>query len=85
LSSIKRQHFFIDFSFQKFIHIEITSLLFSLGYMTDQITFDPTSIPPIGGMAPIPQPVKKEEKPLKLLDNAPNEVSLGGFFGKIFI
>jgi hypothetical protein len=32
-----------------------------------------------------PPPVKKEEKPLKLLDNAPNEVSLGGFFGKIFI
>ncbi|MDR2415637.1 MAG: hypothetical protein LBD75_03360 [Candidatus Peribacteria bacterium] len=53
--------------------------------MTDQITFDPTSIPPIGGIIPPSPPIKKEEKPLKLLDNAPNEVSLGGFFGKIFI
>jgi hypothetical protein len=53
--------------------------------MTDQITLDPTSIPPIGGITPPPPPIKKEEKPLKLLENAPNEVSLGGFFGKVFI
>jgi hypothetical protein len=54
--------------------------------MTDQIAFDPASIPPIGGIQPPFQPsVQPTEKPFKLLDNAPNDVSLGGFFGKVFI
>ncbi|MDR0651562.1 MAG: hypothetical protein LBG59_09555 [Candidatus Peribacteria bacterium] len=53
--------------------------------MEPSISLDPMSIPPIGGITPPLQPIKKEEKPFKLLDNAPNEVSLGGFFGKVFI
>ncbi|MDR0607131.1 MAG: hypothetical protein LBG52_01985 [Candidatus Peribacteria bacterium] len=55
--------------------------------MVDITTLDPNTIPPIGGGFPVktaPTPPLSIQAG-KLLDNAPNEVSLGGFFGKVFI
>ena len=55
--------------------------------MENPTTFNPNIIPPIGGGIPAPVVAPVEEKKIdnKLLDNAPNEVTFGGFFGKVII
>ena len=56
--------------------------------METPATFDPTSIPPIGWAissttsSSTPEPKKPD---IKLLDNAPNDVTFGGFLAKILI
>jgi hypothetical protein len=57
--------------------------------MTDQMAFNPASIPPIGSMptavtSSVSAP-QKVEKPLTLLDNAPNDVTFGEFLGKVVV
>ena len=47
------------------------------------VSLDPDLIPPIGGK--IPQSFTKIPEKKPRFNNEPNEVSLGGFFGKIFI
>ena len=50
------------------------------------VQFDPNSILPIGASAN-PTPAGKAALPKEkvIFDNAPNDISLGGFFGKVFI
>ena len=54
--------------------------------MENSTTFDPNTIAPLGGIPPTAKPEPITKKPdLKLLDNAPNDVTFVGFFGKIVI
>lgn len=50
------------------------------------VAFDPTNIPPIGGAVPEPVVPVVTKKPEKIsFDNAPTDITTGQLFGKVFI